>query len=241
MQERYLGDIHDFYKFLFLKFTSSNINCKIGLNWYLNDPNKINEHQSNPNDGEKRDFNKKNLSVIDRTLYDEMKKFENFKKRNLLKFTSTSYLRKFINFYNVELQRSERKKWFCNSLSFFKNNDYLFLDPDNGLITKKINNGLKKSVKYVLPNEIKKLILHDISVTFCQFQSYNKNFSIMLNEKNNFLYEKTGLKFNCPIIRNRTSPNTFFITIATSKSRIKLVNNIKAFKKKFNIIELVEI
>lgn len=38
MQERYLGDVHDFYKFLFLKYLSKKLKKKIGLNWYLISP-----------------------------------------------------------------------------------------------------------------------------------------------------------------------------------------------------------
>ena len=41
MQERYLGDIHDYFKFLFLKFLSSQLDMKVGLNWYLVNPAEI--------------------------------------------------------------------------------------------------------------------------------------------------------------------------------------------------------
>ena len=41
MQERYLGDIHDFMKLNFLEFISKKINKKIGLNWYLIDSKHI--------------------------------------------------------------------------------------------------------------------------------------------------------------------------------------------------------
>ena len=41
MQERYLGDVHDYYKFLFLKSLSEKLKKKIGLNWYLVDPEEI--------------------------------------------------------------------------------------------------------------------------------------------------------------------------------------------------------
>ena len=43
MQERYLGDIHDFQKFIFLKFLSSELQRKIGLNWFLVNPKSIGE------------------------------------------------------------------------------------------------------------------------------------------------------------------------------------------------------
>ena len=41
MQERYLGDVHDFYKFLFLKYLSKKLKEKIGLNWYLVSPKQV--------------------------------------------------------------------------------------------------------------------------------------------------------------------------------------------------------
>ena len=56
MQQRYLGDIHDFQKFMFLKFLSCELKQKIGLNWYLVDPKKIGEKEVNKKDGEKRYF-----------------------------------------------------------------------------------------------------------------------------------------------------------------------------------------
>ena len=59
MQQRYLGDIHDFQKFMFLKFLSCAFKQKIGLNWYLVDPKKIGEKEVNKKDGEKRYFLKK--------------------------------------------------------------------------------------------------------------------------------------------------------------------------------------
>ena len=57
MQERYLGDIHDFQKFIFLKFLSCAFNQKIGLNWYLVDPKKIGEKEVKKKDSQ---FKKKN-------------------------------------------------------------------------------------------------------------------------------------------------------------------------------------
>ena len=53
---KYLGDIHDFFKFHFLKFLSKKINKKIRLNWYLVDPKKIGNIELNKNDGEKRKY-----------------------------------------------------------------------------------------------------------------------------------------------------------------------------------------
>ena len=56
MQERYLGDIHDYFKFLFLKFLSTQLNMKVGLNWYLVNPAEIGPSELKKKDGEKRNF-----------------------------------------------------------------------------------------------------------------------------------------------------------------------------------------
>ena len=45
MQERYLGDTHDFNKFIFLKFLSNQFRKKIGLNWYLVDTNNLGDKE----------------------------------------------------------------------------------------------------------------------------------------------------------------------------------------------------
>ena len=34
MQERYLGDVHDFFKYRFLRHLASETSYRIGLNWY---------------------------------------------------------------------------------------------------------------------------------------------------------------------------------------------------------------
>lgn len=242
MQERYLGDIHDFNKFLYIKFTSKNIKKKIGLNWYLVDPKTINEERLKPNDGEKRNFiYKGNNMDLDNSIFIEMKKLENYEERTLRKFTSSSHLHKFVNFYNPELKKENRKTWFEESLIFFKKNDYLFLDPDNGLIPKSIKAKSKKSIKYIFFSEIHDLLKIGKSVTFCQFQSYSKKFLSMLKEKNELLFQYSNLEINCPIIRNRTSPNTFFITIAEQNLKNLLIKNIEDFANKYKQVELISI
>ena len=41
MQERYSGDIHDFFKLNFLEYISHGLKEKIGLNWYLVKPELV--------------------------------------------------------------------------------------------------------------------------------------------------------------------------------------------------------
>ena len=56
MQERYLGDIHDFFKFNYLEYLAKKLDSRVGLNWYLVSPNDLGKNELLKNDGEKRDF-----------------------------------------------------------------------------------------------------------------------------------------------------------------------------------------
>ena len=84
MQERYLGVIHDFKKFIFLKFLSLELNIKIGLNWFLVDPIDIGEKEIKKNDGEKREYLlNQNYRVIDEKIFEE---FKNLKEKKIEKY-----------------------------------------------------------------------------------------------------------------------------------------------------------
>ncbi len=240
MQERYLGDTHDFNKFIFLKFLSNEFKKKIGLNWYLVNTSILGDKEKKLNDGENRNYLfKKKIIKLDKKLINELLKFSLRESRNLVDFTKKTHLRKFIKFYNRTLNRENRQEWFKESLLFFKNSEIIFLDPDNGLTPKSIKKNSKMSIKYVLNSELKGINESGKSVIFCQFQSFSSSHKKMLKEKIQTLKNNIGLNVNCPIIRNRTAPNTFFISIAVEKHKIELCNAIKNYSKKNEMIELI--
>ena len=145
MQERYLGDIHDFYKFLFLKYLSKQLNKKIGLNWFLVNPSEISFDESKKNDGEKRNYLKKSeIYSFDKKISEEFRVKLNKKNRKIENFTNDTHLKKYVKFYNKKISLKKRELWFTESLEFFKNEEIIFLDPDNGILkTKKKKNSLK--------------------------------------------------------------------------------------------------
>ena len=106
MQERYLGDIHDFYKFLFIKHLAINLKVEIGLNWFLVDPKSISKFEMKKNDGEKRNYlNDPRVSKFDEKLTLELSNLINKKNRNLKNLknysehTVKSYTRDVIKFF----------------------------------------------------------------------------------------------------------------------------------------------
>ena len=204
MQERYLGDIHDYFKFLFLKFLSKTLKIKIGLNWFLVDPDDIGEKEKNKNDGEKRkylyDVDMKNY---DQLLIKELKLFKNTNKRNLIKL---------------------------------KDQNIFFLDPDNGFSENKRG---KASLKYLLPEDCRKILNENKIIIFTQFQSFNVNHQLQIIKLKKSL-QNYKFKVLKSVIRNRTAPNTFFITISSNNISQKFDNIFEEYSKKYDRVELVE-
>ena len=95
MQNRYLGDIHDFLKLNFLLFLSRYSKKKVGLNWYLVDPNYLGENELALNDGEKRNYLKNEKFISEnKKLLSEFKDLIPKKNRVISSYTKNTFLKK---------------------------------------------------------------------------------------------------------------------------------------------------
>tara|TARA_B100000989_G_scaffold265223_1_gene218011 strand:+ start:439 stop:1167 length:729 start_codon:yes stop_codon:yes gene_type:complete len=240
MQQRYLGDVHDFIKLLYLKILSKKLNKVIGLNWYLVKTEILGNTEKKLNDGEKRDYLKSSyFKSLDLDIFRELIIFRNKENRVMDEFTKTTHLKNHIKFFNKHINLTNRNVWFDDSILHFKKNNIIFLDSDNGLAPKNMKLKSKKSLKYVYRDELKSMYDHQKTIIFTQFQSYNLNHKIYLRQKIDFIKNTIGLDVNCPIIRNRTSPNTFFITIAQKNHIQPLTNIILDFTAQHSFCEIV--
>tara|TARA_A100001035_G_scaffold262145_1_gene241709 strand:- start:565 stop:1293 length:729 start_codon:yes stop_codon:yes gene_type:complete len=230
MQERYLGDIHDFYKFLFIKQLSTYFNIKIGLNWYLINPRDLGVKELLLNDGEKRTYLKDNHArKIDLKLHNEMETLKSKKNRILGDFVKQTHIIKYADFFSKTLTPFNRKAWLKSSFEFYKKYEFIFLDPDNGLEPPKAKISDKKKIKYILNGELKKLFKLGKTICFCQFQAFNLPHKILLEKKRKQLFDLCGIRLKLPILRNRVAPNTFYIIITPDKN----INKIEAFLLKY--------
>lgn len=236
MQERYLGDIHDFFKFLFIKDLSKNLGYKIGLNWYLVNPEELGHNELNKNDGEKRYFlDRKPFSLYDKDITAELTVYKNAFKRNIKKFSNNTHLSDYIKFYDVPIKQNIRQTWLENSLEYFKKEKIVFLDPDNGF-SSSIKG--KRSIKYVTPADIKLMKKNQKVIIFTQFQSFTKNTTNHINSILNEL-KNIGFHFLLPVIRNRTAPNTLFITIANKQMSNQISKIYENYQKQYKEVELI--
>ena len=235
MQERYSGDIHDFFKLNFLQFMSHGLKEKIGLNWYLVKPELLGNSEVKKNDGEKRNFlSSQEFIKINPDLIEELKPFKNIKNRKIKKFSTNPKFNNFLKFYNSSLSLQNRKRWFDRSLIFFKDLNTIFLDPDNGISFKEQG---KKNIKYLNISELHQYYTNGKTVTFTQFQSFNTNYKVYI-KRILMMLEKNGLKSHYPVIRNRTGPNTFYITVGDIRNS-KYEFLIKSYTEKNDRVELV--
>ena len=235
MQERYSGDIHDFFKLNFLEFLSKGLKRKVGLNWYLVKPKLLGNSELKKNDGEKREYLKSQEFIkINPNLIEELKLFKNVKSRKISKFSTNPKFNNFLKFYNSPLPLENRKMWFDKSLTFFKNLEIIFLDPDNGISFKEQG---KKNIKYLNLSELYQYYASGKIITFTQFQSFNLPHKEYI-EKILIKLNENGIKTHYPIIRNRTAPNTFYITVGNTKNS-KYESLIKIYAQNSNRVELV--
>ena len=126
--------------------------------------------------------------------------------------------------------------WIEQSLHHFETEQIIFLDPDNGFSTQ--NQG-KKSLKYILAEDCKTYLSHNKIIIFTQFQSFREKTSSHLDNLLSNLLD-SGLNTNTPIIRNRTGPNTFYITIKPTKLKINLGSIFKKYAEMFQHVELID-
>ena len=240
MQERYLGDIHDYYKFLFLKNLSIFFQLRIGCNWYLVRPDDIGHGEIKKNDGEKRSYLHKNID-LDIEILEEFLPLKNFDNRIMENFIKNTHLKKFIKFYHKHLDHTNRNQWFEQSIQNLKNCNYVFLDPDNGLISNGSKISSKKKIKYILTSELKKMYQKKLNIIFCQFQSFNKKHKEMLKSKRDMIMDEIGLKINSNVLRNRVSPNTYYISLLQKGYEEKFNNFLIGFSKKNQKVEIIKI
>ena len=80
-------------------------------------------------------------------------------------------------------------------------------------------------------------------IIFTQFQSYNKTHIIYLKEIKDYL-KLNNIEILLPIIRNRTAPNTFFITLCDGKmlDKERIISFYKVYERKMpETIELITV
>lgn len=152
MKNQYVADIGDYGKYSLLKhFEDAGIH--IGINWYLTKDDGSNDGRFVRyllND-KMRNYNPIVFDELKRLYEENNRSISGIEKSNL--FHNVEYYSEIMEFDGTPSERKEQRgKWHNKGMDLLENADLIFLDPDNGLLTRKKHN--KDSVKFVLPEEV---------------------------------------------------------------------------------------
>jgi hypothetical protein len=219
MQNKYFGDIHDFYKYYILKRISEHFS--LGINWCL------------VQDDKSKDGNKK-LSVKennkDQKLFGILNKFKNRDVSNI-----KPYFPPKTKYYNELHQEYHLKNIYTkNSFEKLSKQDIVFFDPDNGLEVLSTNN--KNKFKYLSYDTLEIFWNNGNSIIVYQHMSRDKK---SLENKIKKITEllncyKIG---NINIVRNKFVDYIFII----QKKHYLLHDIIADFVNKNNEYKIIEI
>jgi hypothetical protein len=225
MQERYLGDSHDYVKYALLRHLHRHMNIRLGVNWYLTEPSV--DHPANK-DGEKRHYLKGGIwEKWDKELFNRIMVFKDKTKRvlNTIRIhrilpDSTLY------FDEIVLAVSQRQEWHQRSLKTLETAHLVFLDPDNGFKVKSATS--KTLAKYCCYEEVVDYYRTGKIVVVIQF-ARQCNPNLKAQEVRTSLYKHADYSDSIPVIRARVAPNILFLFLASSEVVKSLTEAITSF------------
>jgi hypothetical protein len=243
MQNRYVGDIGDYSKFVLINNLFND--KKVGIIWYLY-PNEGN------GDGKFRNY--ENYDLNDKEIVNIMKKFSEVEedKRNIQELENefNGFDLTFFNecidkdcnsfFSNYKKREEYRKEWFKKALDKVKDCDVVFADPDNGTEIK-IKSCPLESVargKYILLDEIEQLFKnHKIIMIYQHFERFKghkkcideKEIEIR-NQLKNYEFYFYAIKFK------KKSPRAYLI-LSKENLKGKIEEFCNKFKGEFELIK----
>lgn len=225
MQERYLGDSHDFLKYALLRRLSAQLGLRLGVNWYLTLPERVDRPGNN--DGEKRHHLKGgDWRSTDPELFDAIRGFDDPAARALANVAAWGVLPANTIYFDQEVETTHRAAWHRRALEALNGTDLVFLDPDNGFEVASMSTRTKP--KYALLDEAKAYLDADKALVCIQFARQCDPVA-RAHAVRSKLTEICGEVAHQPVIRGRVSPNILFFTIAPIPLASAIAGSIEGF------------
>ncbi|MGQ3287536.1 hypothetical protein [Sphingopyxis sp.] len=236
MQERYLGDSHDFLKYALLRHLKETFGSKLGVNWYLTTPGEVDRPGNN--DGEKRHHLKGGVwRDADPGLFELIGKFDAIAKRKLSNVEAWGILPPDTCYYAAHVPADGRGSWHQNAMAQLQPADLIFLDPDNGFEVSSMT--ARTRPKYSLFSEAADYVAAGKSVVAIQFARQCDPIQRALDIRNK-LVSLVGSPADCPVIRGRVAPNLLFFSIVPGANRERWRRALFDFKMKCAKAEIIE-
>lgn len=228
MQERYLGDSHDFIKYALLRHLQSAANLRIGVNWYLTRREDV-DHVSN-NDGEKR-HHLKNLGwqELDPHLYKRIKRFEAPEMRQLWRIAEWEILPEGTRYFSDFVPVVGLQAWHQRATATLVDTDLIFMDPDTGFEVKSTKNQtMPKYARYAEAADYARAGKVVVCIQFArQCDPVERGRSVREQ-----LVTASGISALLPIVRGRTAPNILFLTLCPPGKSVVIAQALSSFASK---------
>lgn len=232
MQERYLGDSHDFVKYALLRYLRRELGLCLGVNWYLTDPAKV-DPPKNEEHGNKRHHLKNGAwASLDQDLWNRIKKFNDPAERNLKNMNKDEILSKDTLYFAEEVSRVDRSGWHNRGLEALSQAGIVFLDPDNGFEVKSATG--KRLSKYSRYDEAVAYYQKGKIVVAIQFARQCCPIK-KARDVRAALYGRAEYQASLPVLRVRLAPNILFVFLAPPEQTNGLKRVLEEFVKKNNV------
>lgn len=244
MQDRYVGDIGDFGKYLLLKTLCQN-KIKLGVNWCFVDPGYT-PKEMNKNDGKyigylyQKNKNHTFFKQADENLILQLKDIIESNNRTIISIEKSNILPLGTMFVNEEIPvGTKRFNWHAKSLETLKGCDIIFYDPDNGLEIPTCGKLHRDAVKYVYYDEIRDTYSKGKSIIIYQHTNRSKTLKTQINERVLQLKEIGISENTISVIYSKIGISRFYIIIKQQKNDLveqglnNFINNHPLFEKHF--------
>lgn len=235
MQERYLGDSHDFLKYALLRHLSKSLELRIGVNWYLTKPDQVDRPGNN--DGEKRHHLKGGVwRDADSELFEKIGKFETSADRKLSNVSAWEILPPDTRYHASPVPADDRESWHQNAMTDLKPVDLVFLDPDNGFEVSSMT--ARTRPKYSLFSEAADYVAAGKAVVAIQFARQCDPIQRAVDIRSK-LVSLVGSPADYPVIRGRVAPNLLFFSIVPGAEREQWLRALLDFELKCAKAEII--
>jgi len=224
MQLRYLGDSHDYMKYALLRHLQDSLKVKIGVNWYLTDP------ESNRDGEQRHHMTGDQWEGLDQDLFEKLKPFQDPSHRHFTNLEKGDFFHPSTPFFSEKVPTSNlRSVWHNKALTALAGSDLVFLDPDNGFEVASMTNTTQP--KYALYCEAAEFAERGKIVVGIQF-ARQCDPAVRARSVREALTKKFPHSANIPVIRCRVSPNILFLTMAPRSRVTETIRALESFEKK---------
>lgn len=232
MQERYLGDSHDFLKYALLRHLSGTLGLRLGVNWYLTRPEAVDRPGNN--DGGMRQHLKGSVwQATDPELMEAIESFDDPAARSLANVAAWDVLPADTAYFAEEVAAADRAAWHSRALIALGGTDLVFLDPDNGFEVASMSARTKP--KYALFDEARAYFDAGKAVISIQFARQCDPVARAQAVRSRL----GGAAAHLPVVRGRVAPNILFLTLAPPALTDQISDALTSFCVKCGKAELI--